>query len=50
MNFNDMFLQGDDAQTLLDLARDLANNYFTDETFEDCLILCLYSHVDLLGN
>jgi hypothetical protein len=47
---NDLFLQGDEAQTLLDQARDMAKNRFTDETFENCLILCLYSYVDMLGN
>jgi hypothetical protein len=47
---NDLFLQGDEAQTLLDRARDMVKNRFTDETFENCLILCLYPYVDLLGN
>jgi hypothetical protein len=47
---NELFLQGDEAQTLLDQAKDMAENSFADETFENCLILCLYSYVDLLGN
>lgn len=47
---NELFLQGDDASTLLNQARDLYKNRFTEETFEDCLILCLYTYVDMLGN
>jgi hypothetical protein len=47
---NELFLQGDEAQIILDQAKDLYNNRFTDETFENCLILCLYTYVDLLGN
>jgi len=47
---SEIFLHGQDAHDLLDLAYDMSENRFIEETFEDCLILCLYSHVDLLGN
>ena len=46
---NELYLQGDDAYQVFVDAQEVENR-FQDETFEDCLILCLYSHVDLLGN
>ena len=46
---NELYLQGQDAYELFVDAQEVENR-FQDETFENCLILCLYSHVDLLGN
>ena len=46
---NELYLQGQDVYELFVDAQEVENR-FQDETFENCLILCLYSHVDLLGN
>lgn len=45
----ELYLQGDDAYKLFVDAQEVENR-FQDETFENCLILCLYPYIDLLGN
>lgn len=43
---SELFFQGDDARLIFDDADNLYN-IFTSENYYDCLILSLYSYVDL---
>lgn len=43
---NELFFQGDNARMIFDDADNFYNT-FTSENYEDCLILSLYSYVDL---